>query len=83
MICWTLSRGYRISNRSQYPYRRSLSREDAQALEKLDKETVLLSDRYQVPMLWKDESVMLPYNLTLAMQRFSLLMKRLKVDEDL
>ena len=58
----------------------SMSREDIEALDKLERETVLLSGRYQVPMLWKNRSVVLPNNISVAKRRFALLVKRLKAD---
>ena len=61
----------------------AMSQEDVKALEKLEKETVLLAGRYQAPMLWREPTVQLPNNLPLAKRRFSMLLKRLRGDSEL
>ena len=61
----------------------AMSQQDVKALKVLEKETKIISGRYQAPMLWKEPSVQLPNNRPLALKRFSMLLKRLKGDQAL
>ena len=59
------------------------SREDEEASKKLDEATVLVDGHYQVPMLWKTDSVKLPNNKAVALKRFKYLLTKLRKDPEL
>ena len=56
------------------------SREDVDASVKLEEETVLSNNHYQVPMLWENANVKLPSNIGLAHKRFNFLRTKLRRD---
>ena len=57
------------------------SREDNAASVKLDDESIRTDDgHYQVPMLWKNESMKLPDNFSMALKRFKFLRTKLRND---
>ena len=49
----------------------------------MEKDTRLVNGRYEVPMLWAKPDISLPNNYALAKKRFSLLLKRLRGNEEL
>ena len=61
----------------------AMSWEDKAALERMEKETLLVKGHYQIPMLWRDIRSPLPNNITMAKKRFEFLKKKLRSDEKL
>ena len=58
----------------------AMSREDVNALERMEKETVMVEGHYQIPMLWKDVNMQLPNNMPMAKKRFEFLLKKFRAD---
>ena len=61
----------------------AMSIDDMEASKVLEKNTKLLDGRYEVPMLWKNEEVRLPNNISMARKRFSYLEKKLRSNSEL
>ena len=61
----------------------SMSREDVEALQRMDAETRMINGKYEVPMLWASKDVSLPNNKPMAMKLFSTLQRKLKANPEL
>ena len=59
---------------------RSLSVQDQRAMQVLEQNTKFVKGHYEVPMLWKDPDVKMPYNRFMAEKRFETLTKRFTKD---
>jgi hypothetical protein len=62
---------------------RAMSQEDVKAFHRLEAETRLLNNHYEVPMLWRHPKVQLPNNYVQTLKRWHLLVKRLLADRHL
>lgn len=61
----------------------SLSIEDQKALKTLDEKTRLVGDRYEVPMLWKEDGYRFTDNYFAVMKRFETLRTKFRADPTL
>jgi hypothetical protein len=61
---------------------KSFSIQDQKALEVLEANTRFSNGHYEVPMLWKNENVKMPFNRDMANKRFQTLSKRFEKDND-
>ena len=59
----------------------TMSQEDISALEIVDSGTQLINNRYEVLMLWKNSTVTLPNNYSLARKRFNFLERRFRANK--
>ena len=60
----------------------AMSVEDKEAMEKFEKETRLIDNRYEVPMLWAKPDTHLPQNISMATRRFIPLLRKLRANPE-
>ena len=65
---------------TEYDYKTELSIQDQEVIKYLEKETKLIGNHYEVPMLWK-QSISLHDNYSVAAHRLEHLLKRFRKDE--
>ena len=60
-----------------------LSQNDKRCIEKLEQDTKLVDNKYEVPMLWLNKDIKFPNNYHMAIRRFKLLKNRLQRNSEL